>query len=68
MNSNNRVIDCNGNVSLSRYSLVQFIAAEWFITNMINNIGSWNTMFDRTQIKIIERTLNIDLSEVKKVD
>ena len=64
----NQVIDCNGNVFLPRYSLIQFIEAEWFITNMINNTGSWNPSFNRDNIKVIEKTLDIDLSEIKKVD
>jgi len=61
------VLDCNGYITLTRYDLIQFIGAEWFITNMINNTGSWNPSFDREHIRYIEQILDLDLSEIKEI-
>lgn len=67
---NGRVpIDCWGSIHLTRYGLIQFVQFEWFMTNMINNRGSWNPSFNREEsIPLIEKTLNIDLSEIKNKD
>jgi hypothetical protein len=59
-------IDSWGSIQLTRYGLIQFVAFEWFMTNMINNKGSWNSEFNRDEsIPLIEKTLDIDLSEIK---
>jgi hypothetical protein len=59
-------IDCWGPIHLTRYGLIQFVQFEWFMTNMINNRGSWNPSFNRRDnIPYIEQILDIDLSEIK---
>ena len=40
------------------------IKDEVFIIKSLNNIDSWNTMFDRNFIPIIADTLDIDLSDI----
>lgn len=58
------VIDCREDVCLHRYDLIQFIGPTWFIVNMVNNVRTWNSWFDRDNIHIIEEVLDISLSDM----
>lgn len=55
------VIDSDSEIDASNYKDVQYISEEWFLINMLDNVGSWNTLFDRKWVKSIEKKLNIDI-------
>ena len=61
-----KVIDCDNEINLPRYSYVQFVQEEWFILNALNNIDTWNFRFDREHITTIEKKLKINLSQINK--
>ena len=59
-------LDCKKEIQVpSRF--IHCFEDEEFMVKSINNIPTWNPNFHRTsQIPIIEKTLNIDLSNIKK--
>ena len=65
---NGSYIDCDSDLPLYKYGTIQFIDydEEWFMTNVLNNKGSWNYMFDRTNISKIEKDLKIDLKGIER--
>jgi hypothetical protein len=59
-------IDCDGTVNISRYEWIQNIRNEEFILRANNNVDYWNPDFDRNKyIKLIEKRLNINLSDIQ---
>lgn len=46
-------------INLARYDFIQHTRASWFVVNMINNKGRWNSLFDRAYIPKIEEALGI---------
>jgi len=61
----NEFIDCDGVELLDRYEWIQMIDQEDFIKRALENVGDWNSCFDRRQIKNIEKGLGIDLEDIK---
>lgn len=49
---------------LIRYPWVQIIDEEEFVKQAINNISTWNHMFERSNIWRIQKELDIDLSDI----
>ncbi len=58
-------IDSAGDVDLKEYSWIQIIDEEEFIKKTVNNVNDWNYSFDRKNIKEIEETLKINLSDLE---
>ena len=58
-----QIIDADSTINTSNWDKIQFVTDEWFIWNMINNIGSWNPTFNRDHIKSIEIKLDIELKD-----
>jgi hypothetical protein len=64
-----KYLDCNNEIMLSHYDTIQFVRLEdtWFIQSALNNIVSWNNLFERKRwLSQIERDLGISLMEIKK--
>ena len=64
-----KYIDCRRSLDLTDYGTIQFISYDdtWFMQNALNNVGTWNTMFDRKQhIPEIEEALDISLKEIER--
>lgn len=63
---NNKFIDCSSELSKKLYTYTQDIDKDkdWFILNTINNINTWNTDFNRKNIKKIEKKFKLELSEI----
>lgn len=60
---NNEYLDSTGVEDVSDYKWIQHVTEEWFIQNCINNVPTWNYMFDRSfYIPKIEQTLGINLN------
>lgn len=61
-----KYIDCQKEINIAKYEMIQHIDsyqdAEQFLRDTINNIGDWNPWFNRQNIEIIEKTLNIKLN------
>jgi hypothetical protein len=60
---NEHIIDVDSAIDISHWGKMQVVTDEWFIWNMINNVGSWNPTFDRDYIKQIESKLGIELKD-----
>ena len=58
-----QIIDTDSIIDTGRWGKMQFVIDEWFIWNMINNIGTWNPTFDRNYINHIESRLGIELKD-----
>ena len=58
-------VDCDGDHIVSKYSWIQMIDEEDFIKRALDNVGDWNSCFDRGEIKNIEDGLGIDLEDIK---
>ncbi len=59
-----QAIDSDSVIRLHTYGYIHYVSADWFIRNMINNRGTWNAWFDRENIPVIARDLDIDLSDL----
>ena len=59
-------IDCDRIIDISLYNYVQHVSEEWFIINCLNNLDTWNSMFDRNVIDDIEINLGISLGNIEK--
>lgn len=64
-----QTIDSNGYHSTCSYDYNLVEKSEEFLLAMINNVWTWNFMFNRKEhVKNIAKTLGIDLSDVKLCD
>jgi hypothetical protein len=61
---NNRTIDCDGFINTRNYKYKVKTSDENVMVMAINNLGDWNTDFNRKHIKKIEKKLEIDMSDV----
>jgi len=63
---NGEYLDSEGTVEISNFKWIQHIEEEWFIINCLNNVSTWNSMFNRNVIGNIEKKLNISLNHIEK--
>ena len=60
-----KFIDSDGVFNSRECKWVQIIKEVSFVEKAIDNVGSWNSRFDRGYIKEIEVGLGIDLEDIK---
>lgn len=57
-----KFIDCDGIVKdVKDYRWIHMADEEEFIVRAINNVGDWNSNFDRKHVREIEMKLNVEL-------
>jgi hypothetical protein len=61
------IIDSTGKVDTSKIEQYQYTdpLTEKKLVNIIKDKKSWNTDFNRSNINLIEKVLNVDLSDIK---
>lgn len=61
---NQSIVDCNSVYNMARYEYLNVTKDEAFVVRSINQISEWNPAFERNQVKVIAKTLDIDLSDI----
>ena len=60
-----KFVDGEGEVDISHYDLIQMVDEDFLLTT-INRAKNWNSMFNRNNIKEIEKDLKIELKDITK--
>ncbi len=63
-----KFIDSEGEVDIEDYEWVQQIKEEDFLKRALDNVGTWNSTFDRGEIKKIEEGLGIGLEDIRGLE
>jgi len=72
MKWNDKYFDCEGEVDIQTYTNFHFVPSEEFLLETINNpstdgtpwFKNWNPAFRRRNVRVIEVSLNVNLSDV----